>query len=207
MREASVRKVDTYVATVRDWLRSALREAHAQSTTEACQQKQHYDRKVGTVNWKPGDLVLVKVDAWKGKRKIKDRWDEETWKVIWQIMADVPSYEVMNQHGQSRVLHWNWLLLFASEVGIPLCMGKRHTWDRCTSPTPHKTTSSGGEEMMPQEQNGKLVIQWPTRNASQGVEIWEVATWIVDIYWSIHWGPVKTTGKVFWLQTFRGTHM
>ena len=82
MREASARKVDTYVASVRDQLRSALREAWAQVTAEACQQKRYYDRKVGTVNLKPGDLVLVKAYAWKGKRKIKDRWDEETWEVL-----------------------------------------------------------------------------------------------------------------------------
>ena len=74
------------------------------------------------MNLKPGDLVLVKADAWKGKRKIKDWWDEETWEVSCQITADVPSYEVTNQHGQSQVLHQNWLLLIASEVGIPLCM-------------------------------------------------------------------------------------
>ena len=82
MREASARKVDTYIASVRDQLRSTLREVQAQLTTDACQQKQYYDRKVGTVNLKPGNLVLVKVDAWKGKRKIKDRWDEETWEVL-----------------------------------------------------------------------------------------------------------------------------
>ena len=35
--------------------------------------KWYYNRKIGAVNLKPGDLVLVKVDAWKGKRKIKDR--------------------------------------------------------------------------------------------------------------------------------------
>ena len=81
-------------------MRITLREAQAQSTAEACQQKQYYDRKVGPVNLKPGNLVLVKADAWKGKRKIKDRWDEETWEVSWQIMTDVPSYEVMNQHRQ-----------------------------------------------------------------------------------------------------------
>ena len=57
------------------------------------------------MNLKPGNLILVKADAWKGKRKIKDRWNEETLKVAQQIEADVPSYEVMNQHGQSRVLH------------------------------------------------------------------------------------------------------
>ena len=84
-------------------------------------------------------------------------------------MADVPSYEVTNQHGWSRVLHQNQLLLVASEVGIPLCMGTHHTWDRCTSPTPCKTTPLGGDAgLMPQEQDGKAVTQRPTRKASQG---------------------------------------
>ena len=73
MREASARSVDVYIASVRDQLRSALQEAQAQLTMEACQQKWYSDRKIGTMNLKPGDLVLVKVDAWKGKRKIKDR--------------------------------------------------------------------------------------------------------------------------------------
>ena len=120
------------------------------------------------MNLKPGDLVLVKADAWKGKRKIKDRWDEETWEVSLQIVTDVPSYEVTNQHGWSQVLHQNWLLI-TSEVGIPLCMDDHHTWYRCTSPTPHKTTSLGCDEvMMPQEQNGKVDTRRPTRRASQG---------------------------------------
>ena len=101
--------------------------------------------KIGAVNLKPGNLVLVKADAWKGKRKIKNRWDEETLEVSRQIAADVPSYEVTNQHGKSQVLHQNWLLLVTSEVGIPSCMGNCHTWDGCTSPTPCKTTSSGGD--------------------------------------------------------------
>ena len=169
MREASTRKVDTYTASVRDQLRSALREAQAQSTAEACWQKWYYDRKVGTMNPKPGNLVLVKADAWKGKRKIKDQWDEETWEVSWQITADVPSYKVMNQHGWSQVLHQNWLLLVTSEAGIPFCMGNHYTWDRCTSPTPCKTTSSGGDEkMMPQEQDGKADTRQPTMKASLG---------------------------------------
>ena len=160
------------------------------------------------MNLKPGDLVLVKVDAWKGKREIKDRWDEETWKVSWQIMADVPSYEVMNQHRWSQVLHRNQLLLIASEFGVPLCMGNCHTQDRCTSPTPCKTTSLGGDgKRMPQEKDGKAVTQWPTSKASLGWKKWEVVAWIMDVYWSIHWGWVKITGKVIWLQNLEGTHM
>ena len=39
-------------------------------------------QKIGAVNLKPGNLVLVKADAWKGKRKIKNRWEEETWEVV-----------------------------------------------------------------------------------------------------------------------------
>ena len=81
-KEASARSVDVYVAFVRDRLRSTLWKVQAQSTTEACRQKWYYDRKIGTVNLKPGDLVLVKADSWKGKRKIKDRWEEETWEVV-----------------------------------------------------------------------------------------------------------------------------
>ena len=169
MREASARNVDVYMASVRDQLRSTLQEAQAQSTAEACQQKWYYDRKISAVNLKPGNLVLVKADAWKGKRKIKDRWDEETWEVSWQIATDVPSYKVTNQHGRSQVLHRNWLLLVMSEIGIPLCMGNCNTQDRCTSPTPCKTTSSGGdEERMPQKNSGKAVTRWPTSKASQG---------------------------------------
>ena len=160
MREAFARSVDVYIASVRDTLRSALWEVQAKSTTEACQQKGYYNRKIGTVNLKPGNLVLVKADAWKGKRKIKDRWEEETWEVVCQIAADVSSYEVTNQHRQSCMLHPNWLLLITSEVGIPLCMDNHHTQERCTSPTPCKTTSIGGDEMrMPQEKDGKAVTQ------------------------------------------------
>ena len=108
----------------------------AQSTAEVCQQKWYYDHKIGTVNLKPGDLVLVKADFFKGKRKIRDMWEEETCKVVHQITTDIPSYEVMDQCRWSCILHQNWLLLIASEVGVPLCIGVHHAWDRCTGP-PH----------------------------------------------------------------------
>ena len=48
-------------------------------------------------------------------------------------------------------------------------MGNHHIWDRCTSPSPHRTTSLGGdEERMPQEKHGKAVTWWPTSKASLG---------------------------------------
>ena len=88
------------------------------------------------MNLKPHDLVLVKVDAFMEKRKIKDRWEEDTWEVVHQIVIDIPSYEVPEQHRRSCILHQTQLLLIASEVGVPLCIGIHHVQNRCTSPTP-----------------------------------------------------------------------
>ena len=133
--------------------RTALWEAQAQLTAEACRPKWYYKKKIGAVNLKPGNLVLVKVDAFKGKRKIQDRWEDGTWEVVHQIARDIPSYEVTNQHRKSCILHQNWLLLVASEVCIPLCIGVCHAWDRCTSPTPCKPTSKRGETKMTLQKN------------------------------------------------------
>ena len=107
MREASTKHMDKYVASIWDRLRTTLWEAQVQSTAEACQQKWYYDRKIGAVNFKPSDLILVKADALKGKRKMKDRWEEVTGEVVHQITTDIPSYKVMNQHRRSCVLHRN----------------------------------------------------------------------------------------------------
>ena len=105
IREESAKCMDEYVAFVRERLRTTLWEAQVQSTVEACQQRQYYNRKIGTVNLKSGNLVLVKADAFKGKRKTKNRWEEDTWEVVHQIATDIPSYKVMDQHGRSCVLH------------------------------------------------------------------------------------------------------
>ena len=121
------------------------------------------------MNLKPGNLVLVKADAFKGKRKIKDRWEKDTWEVVHQIMTDIPSYKVMDQCGRSCILHQNWLLLVTSEAGVPLCIGVCHAWEKCTSPTPCKPTSMRGEiRMTPQESSGSAVIQCPTSKTSLG---------------------------------------
>ena len=145
MREASTKHVDEYIASVWDRLRTTLWGAQTQSMAEACQQKWYYDQKIGIVNLKPGNLVLVKADAFKGERKIKDRWEEDMWKVVHQIMTDIPSYEVIDQCRRSCILHRNWLLLITSQAGIPLCIGIFHAQDRCTSPTPWKPTTTGGK--------------------------------------------------------------
>ena len=54
---------------------------------------------------KPGSLVLVKADAFKGKKKIRDRWEDEACEIVCQIATDIPSYKVTDQHRQSHILH------------------------------------------------------------------------------------------------------
>ena len=92
---------------------------------------------------KPGDLVLVKANAFQGKRKIKDRCEDKPHEVLCQIMTDVPLYEVTDQCRQSCILHHNQLLLVMSEAGVPLCMGVHQVQDSCTSPIPVKPTPRG----------------------------------------------------------------
>ena len=85
-RQASARSVDVYVASIRDRLSSTLQVVQAQSAAVAHQQKWYYDKKIGTVNLKPGDLVLVKANAWKergrsrvGGKKRLGRWCIKSW--------------------------------------------------------------------------------------------------------------------------------
>ena len=149
----------------------------------------------------------MKADAFKGKRKIKDRWEEDTWEVVHQIATDIPSYKVTDQCGRSCILHQNQLLLIASEVGIPLCIGVFYAWDRCTSPTQHKPTSMGDEiEMTPQENIGSAVTQCPASKTSLG--------WINRKLWLLPWTSTGTSTEdgwrpqvsVTWLLMSRGTH-
>ena len=60
---------------------------------------------IGAMDLKPGNLVFVKANAFKGKRKIRDRWEEEACEMVHQIATDVPSYKVMGQCRGSCILH------------------------------------------------------------------------------------------------------
>ena len=97
---------------------------------EACRQKRYYNRKIGAVNLKPGDLILVKADAFKGKRKIKDRWEEETWEVVTSdhnrcplLQSDKPTWKVMSPPLKLTSSHCirDWHSLVYRQ---PSCMGQ-----------------------------------------------------------------------------------
>ena len=190
-RGTSAKCVDEYMATVCDWLRATLWEVQAQSMAEAHRQKWYYNWKISDMDLKPGDLVLVKADTFQGKRMIKDRWEEKPHEVVHQIMTDIPSHEVMDQHGQSCILHYNWLLLTMSQTGIPLCVGVHQAWDKCTSPTPGKPTPKrSGSVNMPWEDSGLAITQHQTRKTSLG--------WINGKLWLLPWMSARASTKDGW---------
>ena len=69
----------------------------AQSTSEAERQKQYYDGRANAISLETGDLVLAIADAYRGRRKVKDQWEEEPYEVEHQVAEGVPSYLVKNQ--------------------------------------------------------------------------------------------------------------
>ena len=118
---------------------------------------------------KPADLILVMADAFQEKRKIKDRWEDKLHEEVCQIATDIPSYEVKSQHGNSHILLHIWLLLIASEAGVPLCIGVHQVSDGCTSPTPVKSTPRGSDsKTTPQEDDGLVITQHQARKTSLG---------------------------------------
>ena len=100
---------------------------------------------MGAIGLKPGDLVLFKANIFQGKRKNMDRLEDKPHEVVHQIVTDIPSYEVKVQHGNSCVLHCNWLLLIVSQAGVPLLVGDCQIQDGCTSPTPVTPTPRGND--------------------------------------------------------------
>ena len=66
--------VDHYIAKLCEWLQEAFKEAQMQSMSEAERQRRYYHRKANAISLEPGDLVLAKADAYRGRRKVKDQW-------------------------------------------------------------------------------------------------------------------------------------
>ena len=86
--------VPTCIEEVRRHFKEAYAEAHLQTNSEADRQKWYYDRATSTVQLMLGDVVLMKLDMFQGKRKVKDWWSEAEYVVMHQVTDDVPVYEM-----------------------------------------------------------------------------------------------------------------
>ena len=86
--------VPAYIEEVRKCFKEAYAEVHSQTNSEADWQKWYYNRATSTMQLMPGDIVLMKLDAFQGKRKVRDWWGEAEYVIVCQIADDVPAYKV-----------------------------------------------------------------------------------------------------------------
>ena len=114
-----------YVMEVWRCFKEAYTEAHLQTNCEAKKQKHYYDQATSTAQLVPGDIVLVKNDAYQGKQKVKDRWSETEYVVVRQVADGIPAYEVKDEAGNAKTIHHNQLFLVAApkEAVMPLGAG------------------------------------------------------------------------------------
>ena len=114
IRGEQVKKVPEYVASVLKHLRSAFKTARDTQKGEAERQKKYYDRTTGSAVLNPGDWVLLRTDAFVGKRKIKDKWGDTPYTVENQLAGDIPVYRIKSADGQERTAHRNRLLFIST---------------------------------------------------------------------------------------------
>ena len=114
--------IDEYVASLYDCLRESLVIAQDCAIKEAQRQKQLYDRKVGAVELRPGDHVLVCLDAFRGqRRKLKNQWGDDLHTVVTRIADGIPTYIVKNNRtGKKKIVHQARLLLWLADYGEPV---------------------------------------------------------------------------------------
>ena len=76
--------------------------------------KKYYDHKVRTNKLEVGDRVLVRKVGLKGRNKLADKWEEETYLILKVSDNDIPVYKVRLESGKGPVqtLHRNMLLPF-----------------------------------------------------------------------------------------------
>ena len=116
------RTIDEYVASLYDRLQESPVIAQDCAVKEAQRQKRLYDRKVGAVELKPGDHVLVCLDAFRGqRRKLKNRWGDDLHTVVTNVADGIPAYVVKNNcTGKKKVVHRARLLLWLADYGEPV---------------------------------------------------------------------------------------
>ena len=106
--QAFTHTIDEYVASLYDRLRKSLVIVQDCAVKEAQRQKWLYDCKVRAVELRPGDNVLVRLDAFRGqRRKLKNRWGSDLHMVVTHVSDGIPAYVVKNNcTGKKKVVHW-----------------------------------------------------------------------------------------------------
>ena len=145
------RTINEYVKALYERLRECLKLAQESATKEANRQKRLYDRRVGAVELRPGDRVLVRLDAFRGqRRKLKNGWGDDIHTMIDRKADGIPMYEVKNERtGKKKVLHWARLLLWLTDYGEPVRCNLMVISDTLPGTVPGQQLDDSGEGLHP----------------------------------------------------------
>ena len=110
----------TYVTQLIRRLRFAHKKAKQVAGRQQARHKGLYDKRCKGAELDIGDLVLVRKTAWKGKHKIRDRWESDEYQVAGQPTPGIPVYKVeCVAGGRTRVLHRSLLLSLQGRIRQP----------------------------------------------------------------------------------------
>ena len=100
----------------------------------------------------PGDMVLMKNDAYQGKWKVKDQWSETEYVVVRQVIDGIPAYEVKDEAGNVKTIRHNQPFLVATlmEAIMPLGVGASISKENIVQSTRAEHTSLGVEDDSPE---------------------------------------------------------
>ena len=89
---------------------------------KAQRQKWLYDHKVGAIELRPGNHILVCLDAFRGqRRKLKNWWGDDLHMVVTRLADRIPAYVVKNNRtGKKKVVHRARLFLWLADYGEPV---------------------------------------------------------------------------------------
>ena len=115
----------------------------------------------------PGDIVLMKLDAFQGKHKVKDQWSETEYTVVRQVAED--------KSGNVKTVHCNWLFLVATLRGdITPLGGNESTSDEGAAQsalaelTSLEWESEASEDPMPHQLRSARVGRWHSMTTTYG---------------------------------------
>ena len=137
---------------------------------------------MSTAQLVPGDVVLMKNDAYQGKWKVKDWWSETEYVVVHQVTDGVPAYEVKDEAGNIKTVHHNWLFLVATpkQAITPLGAGTSISEENIRS-TRAEHNSLGVESNSPERFMDGADTLSPSSRVPLG--------WVGGVLWRCHQWP------------------
>ena len=188
--------IDEYVEMLYKCLQKSVKLAQDSALKEALWQKRLYDHKVGAVELRPGDCVLVKLDTFRDQQqKLKNWWGSDLHTVVTRVVDGVSAYVVKNERaGKRKVLHHSQLLLWLADFGEPVWMNYM-----CTSVTLLRLIP---ENPLPESEDGGPVlgcVQYGLNLAKLRIIVDTLESMMCQVAWEV-WTGTLCSGTGLWIE-------